>query len=158
MGPITFVQVLPEEDGRIETARSMLIAYQSEFESTSCFFTFEQELANLPGPYSPPRGAFWLAQADGSPVGCVAVRPLTQSECEMKRLYVCPGSRGSGVGRQLVEHCLTWAKFLGYALMRLDTVPTMAAAQRLYESLGFVETEPYYSAPVVGVRCLARSL
>jgi GNAT superfamily N-acetyltransferase len=124
----------------------MLIAYQSEFESTSCFLTFEQELANLPGPYSPPRGAFWLAQADGSPVGCVAVRPLTQSECEMKRLYVCPGSRGSGVGRQLVEHCLIWARFLGYTLMRLDTV------------LGFVETEPYYSAPVVGVRCLARSL
>jgi GNAT superfamily N-acetyltransferase len=68
--------------------------------------------------------------------------------CEMKRLYVRPVCRGGGVGKLLAEAIITEARQIGYAVMRLDTVPKLAAATRLYESLGFVRRDAYYKTPV----------
>ncbi len=67
---------------------------------------------------------------------------------EMKRLYVRPVFRGSGVGKLLAETIIAEARQIGYRAMRLDTVPKLAAATRLYESLGFVRRDAYYETPV----------
>jgi ribosomal protein S18 acetylase RimI-like enzyme len=61
----------------------------------------------------------------------------------MKRLYVVPEFRRSGAGRALAEAVVAEARELGYARMRLDTMPSMTRAQALYRSLGFVEIDPY---------------
>jgi ribosomal protein S18 acetylase RimI-like enzyme len=76
----------------------------------------------------------------------------------MKRLYVRPAGRGSGAGRALVEAIVEEARRLGFRTMRLDTLPTMAAAQALYRSLGFREIERYNDNPVKGVRFFELSL
>ena len=122
------------------------------------FQNFSEEIANLPGLYGPPRGCLLLARINRVLVGCVAVRNQGTGISEMKRLYVRPQYRGVGLGRRLAEAAILSAQKLGYFRMVLDTLPSMAEAQSLYESLRFREAEGYYPNPLEGVRCLARKL
>ncbi len=108
--------------------------------------------------YGPPRGALLLAEIDDAPAGCVAVRPLDAATCELKRLYVRPTHRGHNLGRLLTYAALETARALGYARIRLDTLPEMQPAQRLYESLGFRDIAPYYGEPIPGQRFMEASL
>lgn len=111
--------------------------------------SIEAELAGLPGSFGPPKGRMWLACDDaGVAVGCVALRPMPdEGVCELKRLYVKPVCRGKGVGRVLAAQAIDEARAMGYRLMRLDTGTFLEASRRLYASLGFVETGPYYDVP-----------
>jgi putative acetyltransferase len=123
-----------------------------------CFQNFAQELATLPQMYGPPNGALLLAEIDAAPAGCVAVRNLDAATCELKRLYVRPTHRGHNLGRHLAEAALAAARALGYARIRLDTLPEMQTAQRLYESLGFHDIPAYYGEPISGQRFMEASL
>ncbi len=72
----------------------------------------------------------------------------------MKRLYVRPKFRGSGIGRELTLALIDAAREIGYRAMRLDTLPEMREAHKLYQELGFREIAAYCSNPVEGVRYL----
>lgn len=121
---------------------------------------FEAELATLPGAYGPPAGALLIAiSTAGAAVGCVGVRALSDpGTCEMKRLHTMPAVRGAGVGRALAVAAIEAAAHAGYQAMRLDTLPTMLAAQSLYLSLGFEITPPYYDSPIVGTIFMRKRL
>lgn len=139
----------PEE---ILQVRALFLEYARSLGFSLCFQNFQQELDTLPGKYAPPHGVLLVDGGKaGEPAGCVAVRPLGKDDCEMKRLYVRPASRGTGTGRALVEAATAWARSRGYRAMKLDTVPgQMDAAIALYRSMGFVECAPYYETPVEG--------
>ena len=121
------------------------------------FQNFPAEMAAMPGKYAPPAGALLLARSPaGEPLGCVGLRPIEPAGCcEMKRLYVAPAARGLGLGKHLVQSILAEARRIGYAEIRLDTLPTMAGAIALYRSLGFTPIDPYYVTPVAGTIFLA---
>jgi len=123
-----------------------------------CFQGFDDELAALPGSYAPPRGRLYLAFDGDDAVGCIALRPLGDDVCEMKRLYLRPVTRGKGVGRTLALHVMDEARAIGYRTMRLDTLPMMREAHALYESLGFRKIPPYYDNPVPGAFFMERTL
>jgi ribosomal protein S18 acetylase RimI-like enzyme len=134
--------------------RALLREYAASLSFALDFQEFDRELAELPGAFAPPRGELLLARGKG----CVALRPLDETTCEMKRLYVRPQARGEGLGRRLAEAIVADARKLGYTRMRLDTVPGMEAAQALYEQLGFREIAPYTPNPVAGTRFLELDL
>ena len=105
---------------------------------------FENELATLPGKYAPPRGQLFLATVDGAPAGCVALRGIDATRCEMKRMFVYPEYHGRGVGRALAEAVLDAGRAAGYRSMLLDTSVRQREAQALYRRLGFHDVPPYY--------------
>lgn len=140
-------------------AATLFRLYAEALEIDLAYQGFEDELAGLPGKYAPPAGEILLARASsGQPLGCVAVRPLTEQVCEMKRLYVAPQARGMGLGKALVEAIIDLARKAGYREMRLDTLDTMAAAIGLYRSFGFVFTSAYYDTPVANTVFMALQL
>ena len=142
----------------VAACRELFTEYRRALGVSLCFQGFDAELAGLPGDYAPPKGRLFLAVAAGRPAGCVALRPLFHRDAEMKRLYVRTAHRGGGLGRLLALRTIEAARALGYETLKLDTLPQMKAAQKLYESLGFRDTAPYNDNPVRGVRFLALDL
>ena len=142
----------------MQACRELFVEYQQGLGVSLCFQGFEREAAHLPGDYARPRGRLLLARIAGEPAGCVALRPLEGGAGEMKRLYVRPAHRGMGIGRMLAECVIDEARALGYSTLKLDTLPSMKEAQRMYEELGFLDTDPYNDNPVEGVRFLALDL
>jgi GNAT superfamily N-acetyltransferase len=154
---------LPEH---IEQARELFLEYGQSLGFSLCFQSFDAELQSLPGAYGPPRGKLLLARSPSKDhaVGWIALRELKPDHvegkvsytkigvtkiCEMKRLYVRPDDRGSGLGRLLVERLIDEARALGYERMRLDTIASeMKDAVALYRRMGFQEIAPYSSVPI----------
>jgi putative acetyltransferase len=149
----------------LDAVRSLFLEYvrapgwEAGFTTYLANQDFEVELATLPGEYAPPGGALLLARAGAEPVGCVGFKPLEPpAVCEMKRLYVRPATRGAGVAERLVRQLLRMAGNAGYARIRLDTLPSMRDAHRLYSRLGFHEIPAYCENPVPGARYMEREL
>ena len=140
-------------------ARALFAEYAAWLAVDLCFQGFAEELATLPGAYAPPRGRLLLAGDEESPAGCIALRPLDGDGIgEVKRLYVRPAARGTGLGEALVQTLVRDARDIGYRELKLDTLDTMSDALRLYGRLGFARCSPYYHNPLPGAVYLSLTL
>lgn len=142
----------------VAVVRELLREYERALGVDLCFQGFAEEVAGLPGDYAQPRGLLLLARHGSDVAGCIALRPVDDAVCEMKRLYVRDAFRAAGLGRRLVERVIVAAHAIGYRRMVLDTLPTMVSAQRLYESFGFRDIAPYRHNPIGGTRFLGLEL
>jgi putative acetyltransferase len=153
-----FLLLQAEGSDLVAAARVLFREYADAIATDLEYQGFSAELAALPAPYVPPSGALLIALAGDQVAGCVALRPLDSHIGEMKRLYVRPPYRGSGLGLRLVQAVVQSARRARYGELRLDTLPSMSAAQALYVRLGFVEIPAYNQPHLPGTRFYALKL
>jgi ribosomal protein S18 acetylase RimI-like enzyme len=135
---------------QLDVVRTIFREYAASLDIDLGFQQFEAELAGLPGKFATPHGQVLLAYSQRELIGCVAMRALDETTCEMKRLYVRPSGRGLQAGKQLATLICAAAREAGYQRIRLDTLPTMRAALQLYASLGFEPIPAYVFNPIEG--------
>jgi len=136
---------------QIESIRALFIEYAESLGFSLCFQGFDKEIAELPGKYAQPQGRLLLGTVGGEVAGCVALRPIAEGVCELKRLYVRPAFRSTGLGRALMDRILAEARGIGYGRMQLDTVVgQMDRAIAMYRRYGFQEFAPTGRHPVPG--------
>ena len=132
----------------LELVKTLFKDYENDLGVDLCFQGFEKELAELPGVYAEPNGCILLSESYEREIeGIVALKPLSDGSCEMKRLYIKPEFRGKGIGETLATCLIKEARFKGYKEIKLDTLSRLKPAVKLYEKLGFIKTEPYNFNP-----------
>ena len=110
--------------------------------------TCNTEVADPTQKYGLPDGRLYVAWCDGQPAGCIALRRLAGTTCELKRLYVRPAFRGRGIAGAMMQRILDDARAIGYTAMLLDTLPFLTSAIRMYRALGFYDIPPYNDSPL----------
>ncbi len=156
--PFDVQLIQPDSTQEWHTARCLVEEYAASLEIDLSFQQIDHELQHLETEYSQPTGAFLLAQANNVYLGCVGLRQFSPDTGEIKRLYLLPEARGTGLGRMLAEVIIERGREIGYKQLVLDTLPSMQKAQALYQSLGFSEIPPYRYNPVEGTKFLALDL
>ena len=140
-------------------AKEMIAEYVQALGVDLSFQNIDEELAHFEAHYSlQNQGMFLLAFVDEQLAGCAGLRPLNSTDyinaCELKRLYVRPIFRGLGIGLELTESLIEYAKASAYAVLLLDTLDEQETARELYRSLNFEEIPPFYYNPLPGAHYL----
>ncbi|MDI9880733.1 GNAT family N-acetyltransferase [Flectobacillus longus] len=138
-------------DQELAIVQELFEEYSLELGIDLCFQNFEQELQTLSKVYATPKGCIIILYHEQHPAGCVALKPIAEGVCEMKRLYIRPAFRGLKYGKKLAQELVSFAYKAGYSTMKLDTLTTLTDAIRLYRSMQFVETAPYVYNPLDNV-------
>ena len=113
--------------------------------------TFEGLVTRIIADYAEHRDrereAAWIAELDGEPVGCVLCTKKEETVAQLRLLLVEPRARGRGIGTDLVEECLEFARRAGYRRIMLWTNDVLLDARRIYERAGFqlTDEEPHRS-------------
>lgn len=116
--------------------------------------------------FEPPEGQFFVAVRDGEPIamGGWRFRPDVdalgaRSVAEVKRMFVLPGARRTGLARLVLRTLEHSARKAGHDVLVLETGERQPEAIELYESAGYVQVVPfghYKDSPIV--RCYGRRL
>ena len=152
------IEIVSKQNEDLEIVIQLFNDYLKELNEDICFQNFEKEFKNPLIKYGDDQGVLLIARWNNIIIGCVAYTKLSNEICEMKRLYVRPTYRNLNAGKQLAMAIIEKAKKDGYQKMVLDTLEKLKPAVRLYQSLGFIKTNPYYLNPLQGVIYMEKNL
>ncbi|MDX1460108.1 MAG: helix-turn-helix domain-containing GNAT family N-acetyltransferase [Xanthomonadales bacterium] len=100
----------------------------------------DPEVDDMHGAYPASDSAFYVIERGGEVLGCGGIGPLrgaAKDVCELRKMYLLPEARGTGIGARLLEQCLASAIELGYRTCYLETLEHMTHARHLYGKYGF---------------------
>jgi|SRR5579871_1314688 len=142
--------IIAENSTHFEDAKNLFVEYSNSLSIDLSFQDFENELKSIAVQYSKPNGALILVYVNDSAIACAGIRKLDDEIAELKRMYVRPEFRGQNMSGQMLVMAINLSKKLNYKRIRLDTLPSMKAAQKLYTAYGFYEIPAYRYNPIEG--------
>ena len=90
--------------------------------------------------YNQPKKAYFVVASGYTIIGGAGISPLDNYEgniCELQKMYFMSEARGKGLGTEMMNKCLDFAKQAGFAQCYLETLPYMDDARKLYKKVGF---------------------
>lgn len=134
------VPLKPEYDSMLEKViRDCLLEYHANHEGT---VWVDPLLPALSKEYAgdPDKIAYWVAvDEDNKVIGGVGIGPIDNKICELQKLYTDISYRGSGLGKDLLDTALGFAR-MHYEACYLETLESMTRAISFYKKNGFVKT------------------
>ena len=149
-GPVVIRPLKPGDLGWVVHRHGVLICKEFGWD-----MGFEAKIAEILGGFGrhPGREQGWIAERDGQTLGSVFVMPEDEQTARLRVLYVEPQARGLGLGRQLVDLCVSFARGSGYRRLVLWTHEFQKSARRIYQAAGFTlvgsESTHHFGADVV---------
>jgi len=141
-----------------ENGKQLFLQYIKSLHFELDFQDVDRELEEIHLEYNLPAGALLLAYDGDKAIACAGVRKIDDQIAELKRMFVDPGYRGHQLGQKILQESLDEARRLGYHAIRLDTVPEMQSAIKLYTAAGFYPIEPYRFNPMPGAIYMEKEL
>jgi putative acetyltransferase len=139
------MQIRPIEPGDNEALAKVIRTALAEFGAnkpgTVYFDPTTDALYEL---FRTPGSFYYVATIDEVIVGGCGIYPtdnLPNGTCELVKLYVSKEARGIGLGKQLMEQSMKWAKDNAYTHVYLESMPELAKAVSIYEKVGFKSLE-----------------
>ncbi len=139
--------VIKDGHDYIEVIRTLFVEYVQSLGVSAN----PKEFDGIEKKYRGEREALYIGFVGDEPAGCVAIRQVTADKAEMKRLYVRPEFRGTGLGMALAQLVVDESKKMGYTRLILDSLPSMERAVNLYTNLGFKRTDGHTQTPIKNI-------
>ena len=139
---------IAEESYDGPAAQVLVPAYVDEIRAMYPDWTPDVPPRLTPEDVEPPEGRWLVAYRKRQPVGCAALKRLDDDTAEIKRVYVAPEARGTGVARALLARLETIAEGIGYTTLRMDTGARQPASVVLFGSVGYEQIADYNGNPV----------
>ena len=133
-----------------ENGKQLFLQYIQSLHFELNFQDVDRELEEIHIEYNSPTGVLLLAYDGDKAIACAGVRKIDNNIAELKRMFVDPAYRGHQLGQKILQLSLDEARLLGYRSIRLDTVPEMQGAIKLYKAAGFYPIKPYRFNPIPG--------
>ena len=145
MASSRIIRVQANDQAALDQVRDLFAEYAEWLSPFVTRSAIAEELLSLPAPFVEPDGVLLAARdSTGRLCGCVGVRRHSETECEIKRLFVRPDCRGTGLGCTPFSTALDAACELEYKEALVSTIPSfMPEANAMYERLGFSRTERF---------------
>ena len=140
---ITRLSTRPATAEDVDAIGGFLSEMLSEFGLDLDHYGVDSDLLSFTESYAD--GYFGLIEDKGKVVGTYALYPMTGSVAEIRKMYLHPGIRGQGVGKQMLKFVEGVARERGFSRVELETATTMHSARALYEKSGFNEIEPIHN-------------
>ena len=149
---------IAETSGEFKYGEKLFLLYADSLNVDLSFQNFTDELKTINKQYNKPGGALLIAYNGEDAIGCAGLRMINSEVAELKRMYVLTEYNGQGIGKKMLGIIIDIARELNYKKIKLDTLPGMTQAQRLYRSFGFVDIAPYRFNPVEGTVFMEKEL
>lgn len=104
----------------------------------------DESLNDMAATYEGRGKVYYVVEEDSRIIGGAGIAPLAGMEleiCELQKMYFLPEARGRGIGMEMIDRCLEFARKNGYGKCYIETMPNMENARKLYKKTGF-ETLP----------------